>query len=352
MSLRLVRRGGTRHFYIRGTIRGIRVWETSGTDDPKIAEAVRIKREGELLNLSVFGAAVTKTFADAALSYLQHGGEARFLGKQDPANGNWTGLLGQFYGNTLSEIGQAQIDAAAIALYPHASNATRRRQVYTPMAAVLHHAATKGWIRAPIIRLPKVKQAETRYSTIDRMNKLLPHCSPQLRRLIVFLAYTGARISECLRLDWEADVDLSRKTATIRRTKNGKTRTVHLPVAVLVELGAVPDSLRRGPVFHWKARQAVYKPLRRACRLAGVEYMPTHQQGRHTFAAGLRIHAKRDLRGLMEDGGWDSVQSVMRYMHLVPGESVEAVDKLPQVQNLSSSDDDLTKSLKSRKNDR
>jgi integrase len=105
-----------------------------------------------------------------------------------------------------------------------------------------------------------------------------------------------------------------------------------------MQLSTTPRASRHGQVFAWKDRQSVNRALKRAATRAGVEYLSTHQQGRHTFAAGLRIHAKRDLRGLMEDGGWKSIQSVMRYMHLVPGESARAIDQLPLVQNVRTPD--------------
>jgi integrase len=321
------------NWYLRGTVRGISIFETTGTHDRQSADAIRIKRESEILSRSIFGAGATVTFAEAAASYLEQGGEARFLGREDPKTGKWSGLIGHFMLKPLSEIGQAEADDAAAKLYPGAKAATRKRQAYAPLIAVLHHAAGKGWIRVPVIKQPKVKQSETRYSSLDRLNRLLPHCSAKLRRLVVFLPYTGARISECLRIDWEHDVDLSRRTVTLRRTKNGKPRTVHLADPVLIVLGSVPEGERTGQVFRWKARQAIYKPLRRACKNAGVDYLPTHQQGRHTFAAWLRIEGKRDLVGLKQDGGWDSIQSVMRYEHLVPGESVEAIKRLPHVQS-------------------
>jgi integrase len=182
--------------------------------------------------------------------------------------------------------------------------------------------------------MPKVRQPATKYSSVERLNKLLPHLKPKLRRLVLFLTYTGVRISETLRIDWDHDVDLSRRVATVRRTKNSKPRTVHLPDPVLIALSEVPEKERHGQVFAWSSRHGIYGPLRRACKAAGVDYLPTHQQGRHTFAAWLRIHAKRDLVGLKADGGWDSIQSVMRYEHLVPGESVEAVKRLPMVENV------------------
>lgn len=321
------------NWYIRGTVRGVHIFETTGTDDRRAADALRIKKEACILERSVFGPGATVTFAEVAVSYLDAGGEARFLGKLNEKTGKWSLLIGHFGTMAIGKIGQDEIDQAAYRLYPAATAATRKRQAYAPMAAVLHHAASKGWIRAPIIKQPKVKQPETRYSSVGRLNKLLPHCSAKLRRLVIFLPYTGARISECLRVDWERDMDLSRRTVTLRRTKNGKPRTVHLADPVVIELAKVPEAERTGQVFKWKARGAVYGPLRRACKAAGVDYLPTHQQGRHTFAAWLRIDAKRDLVGLKQDGGWDSIQSVMRYEHLVPGESVDAVNRLPHVHN-------------------
>jgi integrase len=86
-------------------------------------------------------------------------------------------------------------------------------------------------------------------------------------------------------------------------------------------------------VFKWAARSAIYKPLKRACRLAGVEYLPPHQQGRHTYATWLRAYAGLDLIGLKEAGGWESLSSVERYVHLVPNEAAKAADRLPNVQN-------------------
>ncbi len=337
------------HWYLRGTIRGQTVFETTGTDDREAAEAIRVKREHEVLQRSVFGTGATVSFIEAAVSYLDEGGEARFLGKYDGNTGKWSLLISHFNSTPMAKIGQAEVDEAAKKIYPRAAPATLKRQVYVPMAAVLNHAANKKWIAAPRLKHPRVPPSSTKYSTPERLGRLLPHCSPKLRRLVIFLTYTGARISEALRLDWDRDVALSRRTATLYRTKNGKTRTVHLPDPVLVALAEVPAAERQGQVFEWHARHAVYGPLRRACKKAGVEYLPPHQQGRHTFASWLRIYSKRDLRGLMADGGWDSVQSVMRYAHLDVGETAQAVERLPAVQNACSPSGKVAKSKPQKK---
>ncbi len=314
------------HWYIRGTVRGQAVFETTGTQDRAAAEAMRIKREAELLNRSVFGKAATLTFLEAAVAYVADGGEDRFLGELDEETGKWSLLIGRFAKTPIAAIGQDEIAEAARELYPKAAAATRKRQVFVPMSAVLKHAG-----RDFRVKHPKVRRREMKFSSPEQLNKLLGACSPKLRRLVVFLTYTGARISECLRLDWERDISLVRRTAYLRRTKNDEPRVVHLADPVFIELANVPEAERHGQVFKWQSRRSVYGPLRRACNKAGVEYLPTHQQGRHTFASWLRIYAGRDLKGLMEDGGWKDVHSVMPYAHLIPGETAAAVDKLPAV---------------------
>jgi integrase len=84
-------------------------------------------------------------------------------------------------------------------------------------------------------------------------------------------------------------------------------------------------------MFAWSDKCHVYGPLKTACRAAGLEYLSPHQLGRHTYATWLRKYAARDLKGLQVDGGWDSIASVARYAHVVPGETATAVDKLPTV---------------------
>ena len=49
MPLKIVRRPKSPYWIIRGTLRGIRLEESTGTDDKKAAEEIRAKREAEIL---------------------------------------------------------------------------------------------------------------------------------------------------------------------------------------------------------------------------------------------------------------------------------------------------------------
>lgn len=336
------------HWYVRGTVRGQAVFETTGTDDRAAAEAFRIKRENELLDRSVFGAGATITFLQAAISYLEAGGERRFLGTKDLETGKWSLLVGHFGNKPVASIGQPEADAAAAKLYPNAGNATRKRHVYVPLCAVLNHAADKWELRLKRIKHPQVKSTPVEWAPPENVRKLLAVCSPQMRRFVMVIVYTGARLSEALRLNWDTDVDLDRRMLTLGRTKNGDPRTVHIPEPLLAELSSVPKKERTGPLFHWSDKCHVHKPLRTACKRAGVPYLSPHKLGRHTYATWLRRYANRDLRGLMEDGGWKSINSVVRYAHVVPGETAIAVEKLPSVQKPCRKKRRAHKTLKSK----
>lgn len=347
MPLKLVRYPKrSPNWYVRGTLRGVYVCESTGTDDKGFAEAERINREKRILERTIHGPGKTVTFAEAAESYLEAGGEARFLGSEH--RGRWTLLIGHFGSTPIGSIGQDEADKAARHILPAGSAATRKRQVYIPLCAVLNHAEARGWGTAPKIRHPKVKEPKTAWSSPERLAKLLPHCSSELRLFIVLITYTGARLSEALRVNWDDDVNLGQRTIIIRRTKTGKMRPLHVPDPLLLELARVPLEQRRGAMFHWRQKQSVYVPLKNACKRAKVEYLPPHQQGRHTYATWLRSYAGLDLKGLMEAGGWESIQSVVRYAHVSPGEAARAADRLPSVLDPCSPQEDSVKPMKKK----
>src|SRR5437763_16218985 len=118
--LKLVRRPKSPYWIVRGTVRHIRVEESTGTPDKRTAEEIRAKRESEILDQSIYGRAATATFAQATLSYIENGGAKRFLDR----------VLDHFGTTLLARIDQDAIDQGARRLYPDASDATRNRQFY------------------------------------------------------------------------------------------------------------------------------------------------------------------------------------------------------------------------------
>ena len=337
MSLKLVRRPKSPNWIIRGTLRGIRIEESTGVADRRAAEEIRAKREAEVLTESVYGRRAVTTFGQAALSYLETGGKRRTGGSKRFL----TKVMDYFDKTPLAQIDQDAIDKGARKLYPKASPATRNRQFYTPAAAVIWHAARRGWCERPVIGRPEPGPERVRWLTHEEADRLIAACNEHLRPLVIFLLYTGARAGEALWLDW-ADLDLLRAHVTFHETKNGRARGVPLHRSVVVALSNL--SHRDGPVFRrpdgmpyerpaedddedTSAGTRIKKAFNGACRRAGITDFHPHDC-RHTWAS-WHYQENRDLTALQALGGWLTPKMVMRYAHANKSEFRAGIDRLP-----------------------
>jgi integrase len=335
MPIRLVRRCKSPNWIIRGTLRGVRIEESTGTDNKKIAEEIRAKREAEILAQSVYGRRATATFAEAALNYLENGGNKRFLDR----------VIRHFGTTPLAKIDQDAIDRGARGVYPNVSGATRDRQFYTPASAVIKHAAKRGWCSQIIMERPEKPPGRARWITPEEAERLIAACNEALRVLVIFLLYTGARIGEALWLDWR-DVDLVRGHVTFpvnpqegRRTKNNEARGVPLHPRVRAALANLPH--RDSEVFRrldgrpyerlrendTSAGDRIKKGFAGACKRAGIKNFTPHDC-RHTWAT-WHYAKNRDLLALQRLGGWKTLAMVTRYAHVNVGELAHTIDNLP-----------------------
>jgi integrase len=329
--LALVKRPRSPFWVIRGSIKGRRYEETTGTAERALAEEIRAKREAELFREAIYGrsAPASTSFAQAALAYVEEGGAKRFLRP----------VAEHFAETPLAKIDQDAIERGARRVYPQASAATRNRQFFTPASAVLHFAARRGWVSQPIIARPNVAAAPFRWLTPEEAERLIAASSPHLRPLVVFMLYTGARSGEALALDWR-DLSLGRAHVTFTKTKNGEARGVPLHRRVVAELANLPH--REGPVFRrpdglayvgpkgaddTSAGSRIKKAFRGAVRRAGLVNVSPHDL-RHTFAT-WHYQGNRDLTALQKLGGWKSVAMVLRYAHVNVGELAASIDRLP-----------------------
>jgi len=286
--------------------------ESTKTDDREQAEAVKAKREWEIVNRQIGGGRVVATFLEAAVSYMENGGETRFVKP----------LVDHFKTMLLSQIGQAEVDACARRLYPGRAPTTVNRMVYTPVSAIMTYAAKRKLCDKPAFERPKQPRGRVRWITYDEADRLILCCAPHLAPIVAFMLFTGCRVSEALELDWR-DVDLGRAHATFLDTKNDERRGVYLHPRVLAALANL--SHRTGAVFRRPDKKPyeskdrmeggqIKNAFKGACRRAGIKDFHPHDC-RHTWAT-WHYAANRDLGALMELGGWKSVAMVMRYAHV------------------------------------
>jgi len=342
MPLELKRVRGSPNWYLRGTVRGTAIFESTKTADRSAAEEIRIIREAEILRRSIHGERATATFLEGAVGYMEAGGERRYLAP----------LIDHFGSKPLAQIGQAEIDRAAHEIKPRASDATRNRQIHTPMVAVLNHAAKRGLTEFRRIERPRPPKGRTAWLRPVEAERIIEACAPHLRPLVIFMLGTGARVSEAVYLDW-ADVSLADRRAAFIDTKNGESRGVPLNERVFLELANLPH--REGAVFRRPDGRAyerrgdgggqIKTAWAGACKRAGfadklvyvgadgkkkIRWKPRYRPHdcRHTWATWF-YGATHDVRGLMELGGWKSERMVFRYTHVNPDHLAAAINRLP-----------------------
>jgi integrase len=318
MPLKVVppRTGKSPNYTIRGTYLGVRVDRTAGTPDLKTARRVkkRIETEIERGALEPRGG---KTFAVAALAYLRAGADHRFID-----------TLAAHFGNApLARIDQTAIDEAAHVLYPDASPATRNRQVYTPMSAILKHAGVRFELRRPkgsagqaTLRWLWPEQAEALFEAAD---------DPEFRAFLITLCYTGLRLSEAIWLRCDA-VRLSEAFAYLPTSKNDQPRALYLPPVVVAELANHPRGLERSgeTVFRFRKNGHLYTLLKRAKTRADLPWVTFHTFC-HTYGTWMRRYGGLDTRGLVGTGRWKSEKSAARYAHVLPSEDAMRAALLP-----------------------
>jgi integrase len=299
--LKLVRHAKSDRWYIRGSVKGRRIFESTGTGDKQQALAYLNKRWADVYNEAALGIQPAAKFEDAVMAYLDGGGSPRFLGS----------LLLRWGGLPLSRLTQTEVDRAASELYPNGSPATRIRHVYGPTRAILRHALKIGLEGAPVrpLSLPKVAKKPVEWADDAYIRKLLPHCGPHLKAFILTLTYTGLRSGELLRLD-KAQMKPRDGWLFVPKTKSGEPAMVPLPPEVA---GALTEC---GGVFPWGDVPAASKALRRAAAAAGLPYLRFHALGRHAFAARL-LAAGHDIKTVKEAGRWSGIGIVdAHYGHL------------------------------------
>lgn len=299
MGLRIKRDAKTGIWQITGTFRGVRVRQSARTIDKATAETIRSATETDILE-GQYGKR-HPTFEIACEGYLNDGGDERFMLK----------VFNAFDGWELRTITPHIIRQKAQEAYPEASGATRNRQFITPAQAVINWGHQQGMCGPIKVKRFPVAKADRRAVGRDWMDAFMSEASPHLGALFLFMFTTGARISEAVGLEW-ADVNLKDRTALLRDTKNGTDHTAHLSDELCEAISALPLGPR---VFGYRSRHSVYGPTQNACKRAGIEYVPPHQAGRHSFATALDAAGVTATR-IANAGNWKSVRLVQdTYTH-------------------------------------
>jgi integrase len=333
MPLKLVKKGKVWH--ITGRVNGRRHRESTKTTNRETAESIRKERERDLEDRAYNHSAC---FADAVSVYIEKGGERRFLKP----------LMDQFEGKRLKDMTPVEVSTFSLARYSHLAPLTIKRELYTPLNAVMRAGHKAGLCPLIVFEAPKGKRKPVSYADDQWLRLFLDTAFPRIALTVLFLTLTGARVTEACNVTL-GDLDLRRGFAVLRKTKNGKSRRVSLPPQLTEALTnwIIDQKLSNAAdgVFGYSGRWSVNQAIERVCdrinlnagsiawdkvkgpdgktrkvrRVVGplaITYLTSHKVGRHAFAARLLTEGK-SLRLVQEAGGWGTIQIVAEtYGHL------------------------------------
>lgn len=328
MPLKLVppRAGKTPFWSIRGTYLRCYVNRSTGSREKAFAEKYRKKLERDIESGALTGKKAIG-FAVAATAYMRAGGDAKYLAP----------LIRHFQHTPLADMDQVAIDTAAAQIYPDATAATRNRQVYTPISAVMKRAGNetkikrpKGWRGNKLTHWLTPEQAFKIFEATAEIDAP-EETKVEFRVYLRLLCYTGMRMSEPLRLT-RTDVDLKKATATLYTSKNGRPRLVHLPPVVVRELRLLPHGLEgAGRLFRFHAGGRLRTLFKMTLAAAGI-VLPRRVAFHvfcHTWGTWMRQHAGLDTFDLLKTDRWSDPESADRYAHVVKSEQALRANLLP-----------------------
>lgn len=187
------------------------------------------------------------------------------------------------------------------------------------MSAVFEHARLE-WsyaITNPVrgIRKPSMGQGRDRRLNGNEEERLLAefqNCrSSWIKPLFQFSIETACRRSEALKLKW-ADVDLGKRIAVLRGTKNGDNRVIPLSGKAVQVLSALPRDLK-GIVFP-VPMPTVRSAFEHACERAKIENLRWHDL-RHEAVSRLHERGLSTVE-VAAISGHKTLACLARYSHM------------------------------------
>lgn len=319
--LKPVKRPNSPYYVARGTINKRQIERSTGCTKLADARVECARIEAEIRARDADPLSQNLTVSAAINLYLNAGGDSRFV---EPIRRHMGRML-------LTNVNNSVMVRAGLALYPGRSPATIRRQLYTPMKAIINCAADDDLCPPARFKSPKGGNKRIQFFTPEQAEAMLQYLAGEenqyLPALVTALFGQGMRMGEALSLEG-SDVNLDHRYAILRDTKNGEERMVTLIPRVVAAWSRLPTLGQSGPLFRridgtpfptgTNRGGQIKKPFVRAVTAAGLDpstYTP--HVCRHSWATWYYDQTKDVLR-LKAEGGWKS-EEYQRYTKLNAG---------------------------------
>lgn len=177
----------------------------------------------------------------------------------------------------------------------------------------------------------KVPESQRAYLSIEELKRLeaTPTASEGTRRIYLFMAYCGLRISDVKGLRWQ-DIDQQGEPWTIAIRQQKTQNPLYLPLSDKAREFLPPqgDAAPSDPVFaNLPTEPAMNRTLKAWAKRAGITKNITLHTARHTYATTL-LTKGADLYTVSKLLGHSEVATTQIYAKIVDSKKVEAVNLL------------------------
>jgi len=267
------------------------------------------------------------TFAGAVLLYEANPKTAKLL----------LPIVDEIGGELVKNIKPKAVRDLGPKLYPADGTKTWTRHVITPVRSVINNAHDLG--KCAPIRIKgysakeTLEQDEKRGSTGRKhyapgswewLLQFRQHATPRCAALALTMYVTGARIGQAIAMHPAHHLDLPNCRICIPGAKGFPDRWLDVPPELVADLANLPVLYPRGwerkpenlRVFGYGTRWGPVKEWKKACRAAGIEYLPFHSAGRHGFGQETIVRQRVDKKAAGAFGGWSDTALMERvYTH-------------------------------------
>lgn len=196
----------------------------------------------------------------------------------------------------------------------------------------------EGYLPAAVrFDMPKLARKRLPVLTAEQLTQIVKACNTRDRAIILFMADSGLRRSEAIRLDW-SDVDMQTGLVRVKQGKGRKDRSAVIGATTRRALLAYRRTLtnRDGPLFQTRdgrrfASDGFIQVFRRIEKRTGIHVTP--HALRRTFTI-LSLRAGMDPLHLQNLGGWTSLEMVQHYAQMEDIDLLEAHKAHSPVDNL------------------
>ena len=168
-----------------------------------------------------------------------------------------------------------------------------------------------------MVKLPATNRPRDRRLSEDEYERLLVAARSSRSRILALAielaVETAMRRGELVALCWE-DIDLKRRVARIRDSKNGEPRDVPLSMRAVEVLQSMPRPIRGGPIFGKLRSDSITQAFERVCERLGLENLRWHDL-RHEATSRLVEKLAGDIVSVSAITGHKTLQMLKRYTH-------------------------------------